>query len=68
MALKDEYYNFVLDEEPPDPPVEKRILFAIVQDFTDRRGLRQEWEQTDEDIQDEMLETWLQLIKDNLGS
>ena len=32
----------------------KRIVKAIVDDFTDCRGLRQEWEQIDAEIQREM--------------
>jgi hypothetical protein len=63
MTLKDEYYAYVLDEADEPPPREKKILFDIVRDFTDRRGLRQEWEQIDDDIQEEILSTWLGIIK-----
>lgn len=65
MTLKDEYYDHVLGRLRA---VErwKVILFEIVADFTDRRGLRQEWEQIDEDVQEEILETWLKIIKSNL--
>ena len=64
MKLKEEYYDHVLDKVPADTKA-KKILFEIVADFTDRRGLRQEWEQIDEDIQEEILQTWLQIIEVN---
>ena len=35
---------------------------AIVKDLSDRRGLRQEWEQIDDDIREEIRETWAELI------
>lgn len=34
------------------------IVEGIRRDFTDRRGLRQEWEQIDDDIQKEILAKW----------
>lgn len=65
MTLKEEYYDHVLERSMAQTQA-KKILFEIVADFTDRRGLRQEWEQIDDDIQEEILETWLQIIKSNL--
>jgi trans-2-enoyl-CoA reductase len=43
--------------------IEDRIVDAIVRDFTDRRGLRQEWEQINEDIQAEIKATWKKIVK-----
>lgn len=60
MSLREEYYDYVLKKASMDKA--KTLLFEFVQDFTDRRGLRQEWEQIDEDIQEEILEKWLMLI------
>ena len=42
------------------------VVEAIIKDFTDRRGLRQEWEQIDEDIQEEIKERWIGLARDVL--
>ena len=42
---------------------EEEIVFSIKKDFTDRGGLRQEWEQIDNDIQNEILETWVKDVK-----
>jgi len=45
-------------ETPPErTPVEK-----IIWDLSDRRGLRHEWEQIDEDLQAEISEEWAGII------
>jgi hypothetical protein len=31
---------------------------SIIADFTDRRGLRQEWENIDEDVKNDIIEVW----------
>lgn len=43
-----------------------RIVAAIERDFTDRRGLRQEWEQIDDEIQEEIRATWRKLVRKEL--
>lgn len=47
--------------------IEDRIEAAIEKDFTDRRGLRQEWNEIDEDIQQEIRNTWKALIHKELA-
>jgi hypothetical protein len=42
-----------------NPQLATEIVKAILDDFTDRRGLRQEWEQIDDSIRSEIVETWL---------
>lgn len=39
---------------------------AILADFTDRKGLRQVWESIDDDIRDEIIETWTDLLQSAL--
>lgn len=39
------------------------IVAAIEHDLRDRRGLRQEFEQIDEDIQDEIRDAWADIIR-----
>ena len=39
--------------------VAEKIRDAILADVTDRRGWRQEWDEFDADIQDEIKRTWL---------
>lgn len=45
----------------------ERIVKAIEADFTDRRGLRQEWEQIDQETQMEIRETWVKLVRKELS-
>jgi hypothetical protein len=62
--LIDEYYDHILNGK--SVAIEKEIVFAILHDFTDRRGLRQEWEQIEEDIKEEMIQTWIDIVKSKL--
>lgn len=62
LSLNDQYWNWVLDKKAVSPS--KTILFHILDDFTDRRGLRHEWEGIDQDIKDEILEVWYKIIKE----
>jgi hypothetical protein len=54
------YYKQVLDGKRTKGTLGK--VFDIITDFTDRRGLRQEWEHIDGDIQDEIIEKWIGII------
>lgn len=40
----------------------EKIVDEIIKDFTDRRGLRQEWEQIDRKIQKEIRDTWIKIM------
>lgn len=40
----------------------RRIVKAIERDFTDRRGLRQEWEQIDDDVKKDIRKTWRTIV------
>lgn len=40
----------------------EKIVDKIIDDFTDRRGLRQEWENIDEEIQQEIRDTWIKIV------
>lgn len=42
------------------------IVAAIVDDLTDRRGLKHEWYQIDDDIKEEILTTWRQIVIERL--
>ena len=56
------YYKQVLDgKRAKDESLAK--VYDIISDLSDRRGLRQEWEQIDSDIQDEIISKWLSIIK-----
>ena len=51
------------DGDCPSVDKSEQIVDAIISDLTDRRGLRQEWEMIDEDIQEEIKETWISIVK-----
>ena len=44
-----------------------RIVEDIIHDMTDRRGLRQEWEQIDDDIQQEIVAVWRAIVEKRLS-
>ena len=50
-----DYYGHPIDALAPSTA---RIVEAIIADLSDRRGLRQEWEQIDSDVQDEIRYVW----------
>jgi hypothetical protein len=49
-----------------DKTIAERIRDAILDDVTDLGGWRQEWDQFDDDIQEEIKQTWLGLIEKEL--
>lgn len=42
------------------------IEVAILADLTDRKGLRQAWEEIDKETQAEIEEKWIELIEEEL--
>lgn len=42
------------------------IVKKIKWDFTNRRGLRQEWENIDDEMQAEIQTDWIQIVKEIL--
>ena len=46
--------------------IEAKIVRLILEDLCDRRGLRQEFESCDQDIQDEIRDTWREIVKKEL--
>jgi len=44
-----------------------RIVEAIEEDFTDRCGLRQEWDKIDADVKIDIKNTWINLVVEELG-
>lgn len=43
--------------------IAKIIVNSIIADLTDRRGLRQEWEYIDSEIQNEIEKTWIEIVQ-----
>lgn len=48
---------------PPRPLTPKGAVDAIVRDLSERRGLRQEWDQIDDDVRREIRAVWVSIIK-----
>ncbi len=40
----------------------QNVLDAIIGDLTDRRGLENEWDLIDDDVKQEIKNTWLEII------
>ena len=54
------YYDHVLNKKKAIGTIAK--VYDLISDISDRRGLRQDWENLDSDIQDEIIETWSKII------
>lgn len=57
----DVYYDHVLGKQKVTGTI--AIVYDIIHDLSDRRGLRQQWEQIDGDIQDEIIDKWIKIIE-----
>ena len=57
----DAYYNHACNKQKATGNIAK--VYDLINDISDRRGLRQEWEQIDGDVQDEIIEKWLTIIE-----
>lgn len=55
------YYNHVLNKQKAIGTIAK--VYDLITDISDRRGLRQEWEQIDGDIQDEVIDKWVKILE-----
>jgi len=48
-----------------DKKIAAKIVNKIIADLTDRSGLQNEWEGIDADIQDEIKQTWINIVVEN---
>src|SRR5450631_1244863 len=44
----------------------REIVLRIITDLTDRRGLRQQWDEIDDEIRDEIVAQWEKLTREAL--
>jgi hypothetical protein len=44
----------------------EEIVLSIVDEMTGRRGIGNSFEECDDDIQEEMLETWINIVNEKL--
>ena len=47
-------------------PVGQMVVFRIIEDLSDRKGLHDEWDMIDDAIKDEILETWHKIVVESL--
>jgi hypothetical protein len=61
MPIKDRYYTYILGKS--NPPIEEKIVFSLLRDIVDRRGLKQAWDQIDKKEQDKIINAWIDIVK-----
>ena len=52
------------EKKPTDPA--KKVLFAILNDLFGRKGLDNAWDDIDDDVKEELLNSNLDLVRKNL--
>ncbi len=62
MKYSEIYSSIYKQGIKPDLTIAERKAWEIIEDLTDRFGLKQEWDDIDEDIQDEIFDKWRQII------
>ena len=61
MRLIEKYWGYIMDEV--GVTTAEAIAFDIVTDLSGRKGLGNEWDEIDEDIQDEILKKWVNIVE-----
>lgn len=51
----------------PERSPEFRIVARIVEDLTDRRGLKHEWRQISPDVRREIVKVWRQIVREEIA-
>ncbi len=63
--LQQKYDAYTYDNNSEGISKEEQIVFDIIADIKDRRGLKSEWNSIDEDIVEEIIEKWTGVVKNN---
>jgi hypothetical protein len=63
----DVYHDFVLKENQYPLDAVRKIALTLLNDLIGRRGYRQEFDEMDNDIQNDILNDWLKIIEYNLN-
>lgn len=63
-TLQNEYYNRILNEG--DYGTTKNIVYDLIRDLSDRRGLSSEYSNIEYDIKEELIQTWIDIINSHL--
>lgn len=62
MSLLDKYYDFHLKGKTEGVSTSEAIVFKIVSDLKGRKGIGDEFDQIDSDIQEEILQHWTAIV------
>lgn len=66
MRHEDDYFDYILRDNPNfgkrSYSVNEKIAFEILRDVTDRKGWKHPYDEFDDDVREEILETWLSII------
>lgn len=63
--LTDEYHEYFMGRTT-NLPLAKKIVYDIIADLGGRKGIGDEWDQVDHDIKEEILQTLIDIVQDNL--
>lgn len=66
--MNDEYADWLLSSVPSELPLARKIVYGIIFDLTDRRGLRQVWDGIDDEVKEEIIESWVEIVEESLSS
>ena len=61
--LRDEFYDVIIGKK--EVSKERRTVYGILVDLTDRRGFRQVWDEIDEEVQEDLIEQWIEIAESN---
>lgn len=65
MEARDKYCEFINTDDKVETTKEEKIVFTILSDLRDRSGLGNEFDMIDDEIQNEIIQTWIDIAKNN---
>lgn len=57
------YYDHILNDQKSTGTI--AIIYDLIKDLSGRRGLGQEWDNIDGEIQDEIIDKWYEIINNS---
>lgn len=64
MSLYEEVFEPILTTHNPDPA--KQVVFSIIRDMESRSGLQNALEDCDDEIKEEFIQKWIDLVRESL--
>lgn len=66
MTYLEKFYEYASGKNK-DVFKDEAIVFEILNDMTDRREFRHTFDQSDDEIKEEIIQTWLNIVKTKLN-